>query len=353
MRHMVSIAKDTAGPAAIRASGEEATPPAVAAVKDALQVHAVGVPEADPNRKKSSGEVLFDRVVYTGIGFGVNEAASLWITDQFMHGKPKSWLGGKAFSKEGFEAASNWIAKTFKMPKAKAGNSLLMVTLLSGGTLLVLPMRQLEEHKLYWVKKANHFMDWVKGNKMSAEDTAARDAEVEQHIACSPQQTWKALAVGRVTAMLSSWATGTFLIGPDNNKKIMNWSERQLTGAAKAVGMEKTAKSDIFKRYAQLIGVETYSCAISSVVLEIASKMFARRGTEVHDPEICKKIHAQKEEAAAPADAQSGTNEPRAIDPEKFRTEKTIKEKATPSALAFAEKRKVEKEIGATAQLAV
>ena len=303
-------------------------PPGITAIRDVVDAHAGKLPEHGQggNRKRSGGEVLFDRVVYTGIGFGVNEAASLWITDQFMHGKPKWYLGGKPFSKEGFDSAAGWIAKKFKMPKAKAGNTLLMATLLSGGTLLVLPMRWLEENKISWVQRANHMLDGWRGNKMSAEEVTARDEEVERAIACSPQQNWTSLLVGRVAAMFSSWATGTFLIGPDNNKKIMNWSEKTLTSGAKAVGLEKMAKTDTFKRYAQLTGVETYSCAISSVVLEIASKLFAKRGTEVHDPEICKKYEERDKAAAAaaaaanaaPAGDAEGTDN-RRLDPEKYK----------------------------------
>lgn len=292
-------------------------PPGIAKLEEALEVHAGSVP--DPNRRKSGGEVMFDRVVYTGIGFGVNEASSLWITDQFMHGKPKSWLGGKPFSKDGFEAATKWIAKTFNMSHGKAGNSLLMATLLSGGTLLVLPMRALEENKIYWAEKCNHFLDAIKGSKLTPEERAARDEEVKNAIACSPQQSWKTLLIGRGAAMFSSWATGTFLIKPEGNKKIMDFSEKHLTTAAKAVGMEQTTKTDIFKRYARLIGVETYSCALSSAVLEITSKFFARRGTEIHDPDICAAAHAKPQAPAAPTSTSSDTSGGGKLNPEQFR----------------------------------
>lgn len=319
----------------------EQDPAGIAAVKEALEVHAVGVPvSAERSRKPSGGEVLFDRVVYTGIGFGVNEASSLWITDQFVHGRPRTWLGGKAFSREGFEAASNWIAKTFRMPKAKAGNALLMVTLLSGGTLLVLPMRFLEEKKIFWTRKANHLLDALTGSGMTQEEVKARDEEVEKSIACSPQQTWSALLVGRAAAMLSSFVTGSFLIGPERNRKIMDWSEKTITGAADAMGLHKAARTDTFRRYAQLIGIETYSCAISSAVLEIVSKMFARRGTEVHDPAICAAY--QEKEESAPVAAGGADTGGRRIHPEQFR-------RSAPSAAAatYADRIKFEKDLAA------
>ncbi len=308
-------------------------PSGLAQLEEALEEAHGKMPERDPNRKKTAGELIFDRVVYTGIGFGVNEASSLWITDQFMHGKPKWFLGGKPFSHEGFEAASKAIAKTFKMPVAKAGNTLLMATLLSGGTLLVLPMRYLEENKITWTRRANHLADYMSGNKLSKEEVDVRDKEVEQAIACSPQQGWGSLLAGRAVAMFASWATGTFLVGPKNNEKIMDFSEKHISNAAKGVGFAKAAKTDIFKRYARLIGVETYSCAESSVVLEVASKILANRGTEIHDPELCKAAHGPNEKNGG-------------IDPEKFRKPKLRVDAGQP--VAYADKVKLEKENAAT-----
>src|SRR5689334_17040323 len=70
-------------------------------------------PENGHTRHKSAGERLFDRIVYTGIGFGVNELSSLWITVQFTKGKNLlakapgflKTVGGW-FSGEGFNQAS-------------------------------------------------------------------------------------------------------------------------------------------------------------------------------------------------------------------------------------------------------
>jgi hypothetical protein len=292
-------------------------------------------------RQQSAGEVAFNRIAYTGIGFGVNEVSSLWITDQFMHGKnlfEKSSgalkRAGSWFSKEGFDGASKWLAKAFKVTdklkngkiitaQARAGNGLLMVTLLSGGTLLLLPMKWLEDHKVYWVKKANHTIDWMRGNKLSAEDVAKRDDEVEQTIACSPRQSWPSMLLGRVIACASSVGTGTFLIGPENNKKIMDMSEKALAGSV------QTGEKSRWNRYASLIGVETYSCAISSIVLEFASKFLAKKSSRVHDPELCK----AKSAPAAPVTDTADDDVPAG------------------AATAHAEKIKSQKECGSGARL--
>lgn len=263
------------------------------------------IPDMDdsyPKRNKTAGELIFDRTVYTGIGFGVNEVSSLWITDQFMHGKnllakiPGLKTIGSWFSQEGFGWTSEKIAKIFKLkekiaydgskitPKARGGNALLMVTLLSGGTLLILPMKWLEDSKNYWVKKANHWVDWLRGNKLTEEQVESRDTEVERHIACSPRQSWPAMLLGRLVACVSSVTTG-ILVGPQNNDRLQDWSENLLTGSVQPKG-----KKTWLHRQAGLLSVETYSCAISSIVLEIMSKLFAKRSAHPHDPELCEKF---------------------------------------------------------------
>lgn len=266
-------------------------------------------------RKRSPGEIAFNRVVYTGIGFGVNEASSLWITDQFVHGKnllknvPGLKKAGAWFSQEGYERASENIANLFKLtekvaadgakilPKERAGNGLLMVMLLSGGTLLLLPMKWLEDNKIYWVKKANHTIDKLCGHHKTPQEVAARDAEVEKAIACSPRQSWHSMLSGRLVAMASSVAAGTLLMGPQRNQKLMDWSEKLLTGS-----LQPAAHRTASHRYARLVSVETYSCAISSMVLEMMSKFHARRSFKPHDPVICARDEALPAAAPAPAD---------------------------------------------------
>jgi len=275
-----------------------------------------------PDRKKSAGELLFDRTVYTGIGFGVNEVSSLWITDQFMYGKnllakvPGLDKIGSWFSKEGFDRASESVAKLFKFteqvakdgskiaPRERGANALLMVTLISGGTLLILPMKWIEDHKIYWVQKANHLVDKLKGNKLIADEVAARDAQVEKDIACTPRQSWPSMLVGRTIAVMSSILTGTFLVGPRNNEAIMNWSEKKLAGSLQTAGQR-----DMKHRYARLIGVETYSCSISSLVLEFMSKLFAKRGATPHDPVICEAAAAALPAATDSTTANTDTKE--------------------------------------------
>jgi len=256
-----------------------------------------------PHHKPTAGETAFNRTVYTGIGFGVNEVSAILIADEFQH------RSGKKL----FESISEWMVKTFKytdtikngvtMPANKNAASMLMwASLLISGTLLVYPMKKLEDHKSYWVKKANHFFDWMQGTKMAPEEVEKRDTEVEQAIACEAKQTWPSLLIGRGIAMLTAIGLGK-LIGASGSEKMMNASERFFTGSVQAEGMKNRWHS-----YLGVLPLETLSCATTSIALEISSKLFAKRWVKVRNPELCTAVvHDQLPASATDtkADAQN------------------------------------------------
>ena len=305
--------------------------------------------QADPKKPPSDGVTVFNRALYTGVGFGVNEASSLWITNQFANGNnlfakvPALEKAGEWFSKSGYERVGAWIAKTFKFADKvsvegkkissveRGKNALLMTTLISGGTLLILPMKWLEDSKAYWVHKTDHVLDWMRGNKMSAEEIAKRDEAVEQYIACSPRQSWSSMLIGRTIAVLSSIGLGTFIVGPKNNDRLMDWSEKTLTG--KLLPKDHIGKPHSWRNYARLLSVETYSCATSSIVLEIMSKFFSKKSSKPHDPELCHAIH----NAAPTTNDSAAEDKPANAAPAKsYRTQiQAQKDQASQQQLAF------------------
>jgi hypothetical protein len=254
--------------------------------------------KAHGKRRKTAGEIVFDRTVYTGIGFGVNEGSALVIADEFEHGMGKNL----------FQKTANWLVKTLKFgekvtregkkitPHENASNALLTFSLLLSGTALVWPMKWLEDHKASLVKKANHQIDNMRGNKLSGEEVKARDNEVEQALACEPKQSWPSLLVGRTIAVSSTMVNSMFVMGPNGMRKAGNFSENLLTKGKLSIdpvpgnGKPRTRA----QRYAYVTGIETVCCVISSIVLESASKLFARTRKKklVHDPELCDEVKA-------------------------------------------------------------
>lgn len=245
-----------------------------------------------PNHKKTAGEIVFDRSVYTGIGFLLNEFISLVFAERFQRGP------GKIIGKEGYTKASRWMTRTFnfkdtvingaRIPaELNAGNSLLWISLCSGGFALLLPMKWLEDHKNSATRKLNHLIDHFRSETLTGEQIRARDEEVEKVIACQPRQTWSSILKGRFTAIAASIGLGT-LIGEGGSAHIKQTSDSLLTAV---IGGKK--RSDTFHHYTRLIGVETVSCLTAAIVLEIASKFFARNKPIPRDPKLCDVVRNQ------------------------------------------------------------
>lgn len=265
------------------------------------------------HRKKTGGEVVFDRTVYTGIGFFLNEGLSLYLADEFRAGWGKpgfEWLADKA-SRFFKDATKN---NKFYTARQSAYNSLTTLALLTGGTLFVAPMKLLEDHKDHWVRQANHLLDKLNAKHLSEEQRQKRDAEVSEVIACEPKQSWGTLVFGRLLAVATTLSFGTFVMGPHRNGKVEAFTENHgvllgkkfhaATGGDPRSLIGKIVNSERFPRYNRLLGIETIYTAISSIVLEISSKFLASKKPLVKNPELCE---ASNEVAPAITDNSSQT----------------------------------------------
>lgn len=254
------------------------------------------------NRKPTAGEKIFDRTVYTGIGFGVNEALSLYIAVEVI----------KGWGKKGFDKSGEFFARFFKeqvkngvkySSVERARNVLTVGALLIGGTLVVIPMKLIEDHKAYWVKRINHWKDKRGSNQMSEAEVAARDAEVEAAIACEPKQSWGSLIAGRVIAIAGNMSFANWVMGKARNDKIAEFTEKHgmelgeklmhsAGGPNSAVG--KVVSNWRYREVSNLLGIETIYTALSSFTLEVASKFLAKKKPEVKDPEHCTEAHTEE-----------------------------------------------------------
>jgi len=274
------------------------------------------------HRKDSGGEMIFDRTVYTGIGFGVNEVSSMIIADELRYGH------NKYFGKEIFEKAAHGWAKILKLKDkvgkdgktitklARAENTLEVGALLIGGTLLIIPMKWLEDRKEKIVKATNHVIDKFRGRDSNDDAMKARDQEVAEAIACQPKQSWTSLIIGRIFAVVTNmFILSNTLFAEPRATAVKDFSEKHVTNltvkADKMLGdkpnsaikrmigdTKKPFEERRFPRYARILGIETLYTLSSSIVLEIASKITAKKKTLVHNPELCDEI--EKRAAQAP-----------------------------------------------------
>ncbi len=277
------------------------------------------------DRKQSSGEVAFDRIVYTGIGFGVNEVSSMIIADELQYGIGKKHYNALSEKLSVLYKADKIDYKGRIISKAKqAGNMLEIGALLIGGTLLVLPMKMMTDRKAEISETFNHWIDKFKGRELDGEALKARDQEVADAIACEPKQSWKSLLIGRAAAVINNMfiMSNTLFTAPTADR-IKDWSETHVVDGTvkldKLLGDKpnspiKKMMGDLsakfednrFRRYARIFSIETIYTAISSLVLEVVSKFTAGKKPEVQNPAKCKKSEAQ----LAAAEAETPASQP-------------------------------------------
>lgn len=265
----------------------------------------------------TAGEIVFDRVVYTGIGFALNEALGMLFAVEMRD------FGGK----EAYLKASKWWQKTLGFKNKtkngktitgleRAADSLEIAALLTSGTALLAPMKMMEDRKSKIVRNLNHLMDKLPGRHLDAEAVRARDEEVERGLACEPKQSWNSLILGRLIAIgHNMFFLKETVFGGLRTQKVKNWSEEYVTLATDKLHawtggqpdsmIGRMRNSPRFEPYAKILGLETLYTIASSVVLEVASKFIAGKKTTVKDPELCARV---KQEELEPQPVANDSN---------------------------------------------
>ena len=156
------------------------------------------------NPEMSPGEKWFNRLLYTGLNYWVNLGISLMVTDFFLHGGGKKWYtGGVSKIADRF---SKW---GMKRENAKWGAEIALGTLSlnSGGNLLLIPTKFIEDRKRQWVYWLNEKM----GVDQTAPDGTKLTAEnifIEQE---QDPQSWPRMIGRRILGWVATTATGMTL----------------------------------------------------------------------------------------------------------------------------------------------
>jgi hypothetical protein len=183
---------------------EEYTLPAQTSLAEPSQGGALPVdsPEIKPAAAaspaaKSKGEKWYDWIVYSGINYWFNLGISLIIADAATHGKGKKALG---------KAATFFGGKNDK-GQHNAQVALEQLALNSGGWLLLVPMKLMEDRKRSLV----HWLNDKFGVSQTAPDGHALTADeiyIEQE---QPKQGWLRVVGRRVLASGSTMVAGVVL----------------------------------------------------------------------------------------------------------------------------------------------
>ncbi len=249
----LSLAKD---PTKIVAGSDSA------AANDAAMTPAQPQPEA----KMSKGEKIFDWSVYKGLNYWVNLISSVLIADYFINPESK----GRQNLDKSISRMTQGLTKMGVALKSAHHNSkvgLETFALLSGGTLLLVPLKLLEDRK----RKSVH---WI-NKKLGVDQTGADGKELtpdEIHIEKEqPKQSWANVIWRRVLASLAVVGVGLGVDHLGRDEKTILPEEKydlgfaKVTYDAKVLGGKERITNNVFG-------------AIDKATEAISGKKFAPNG---------------------------------------------------------------------------
>lgn len=160
----------------------------------------------------SKGEKLYDWAVYKGLNFWVNLGSSIAITDYFHN------HGGRKHLNKWIDNAAQLVEKTgiAKGPTAYKQTKVIVETgtLLSGGWLLLVPMKIMEDNKrpmVHWLnKKLGTPQKDADGDELPVDEIVLAQEQ--------PKQSWAKVIGRRALATGAVLATGSILNKVAENK---------------------------------------------------------------------------------------------------------------------------------------
>ena len=225
-------------------------------------------PAAEAKKHLSRGDKLFDTLVYTGLNNISTFLLSLGITFGALHGFKKVGVGNEAVNEQ-FKALTKDLGKFLNKIRPNLGKNaddIMLTTALGfGGTLMIVPIKLLEDRR-------NRIVDYF--NKKLGDKTDPSQLKEP------PKQSWGSLLLGRAAAWTVVFAsiTGAKKLLPEGTfeKFSEGFAEhvvaKPLGKSVKAVGPE-TAEF----RLGKIAAVDVFATIAATLILETSSKFFANR----------------------------------------------------------------------------
>lgn len=251
-------------------------------------------PEPKVTPTISKGEETFNWATYTGLNYWVNLISSVAIADYFLN--PES--GGRAKLNKAVSAVTKIVNKA-GLPLKKAHhhskNILETLTLLSGGLLLLIPLKLMEDNKRPIVHKLNKKLGIEQKTSDGREETPD-EIHIEKE---QPPQSWGRVIWRRLLATISVITVGMGLdhFARDKNQKLpsephdLGWAkvthdEKVLGGqkritdkvfnvldhGAKVFRGKHFAPNGIVSRWTKLAILDSVFTVITAVVMKVTSR---------------------------------------------------------------------------------
>lgn len=180
-------AKKIASDTGVAAPATETPAPAPASALDAYKAAHNG--KGPPTTR---GEKLFNLLDYYGIGFVANAAVSMYLSDRFKH--------------------TGWKPARNKMAEKIGEGATDIATLSTGGFLFTIPIKLMEDHKEWWVRKLDGMFGAPCSSAQKAQEIEARYEEIKQE----PKQTWASEFGARILGFLMNFAVIGAFMGEKN-----------------------------------------------------------------------------------------------------------------------------------------
>ncbi len=255
-------------------------------------------PSCQKPEKESVGEHIFNYATYGGVGFLLNLGLSVAITDFFTHGKGRGIL--RALSTHTAKPLAKLIGKEAAEIENTTYGFWKTNALMSGGHLVMWPIKVLEDHKRHIVHRINRFLGIdtpILKNGVAAPIGTLSEDELPALYEDQPYQSWWNIIKRRALGLMMTSALGTAL-GEGRLQQV----EHSIADGILLPAMRNTplpalqnlAKNDRFIRYTRLVSLDQFFALITSGVTYLTNG-------------------AKKHEENAPADPLSAQTLPATI----------------------------------------
>lgn len=251
---------------------------------------------------KSAGDILFDVGVYGGLGYVANAAISLAVERYAVH-LPQTTLHkiGQA-SEKTFAHLLRGVTKPESLDYwAKKSNQILFLG--SGGWLLLIPMKWLEDHKSQIIRSIDDRLH-------TGPQTPEGITQQLTALAEAPQQSYGSLVVGRIVSYASTIAFALPFVTKwtRTSDRLALFLEKQIGSQLGSLQHPAVLVGETqVPAFLNSLGVETILAGTASALHYGASKFAAATGQELskknEQPQT--RIHEiDYDKRAAPAQAQ-------------------------------------------------
>jgi hypothetical protein len=275
-----------------------------AAAQNAAASSVADQPAPKKNEKipRTSGNKVFDLLVYPSIAFGAVFTFSVWFVQQATHGT--GWAHNqfnklKDFFENHYTASATKASKSLDGIPAKARGTAMMLVSFLGGTALVMPIKWFEQYR-------SQFSHWY-DEKFAKVHPDPKAYEQE------PVQSFSSIAAGRATTF--GVVVGIDQIIGKRIDKITDSAGEYITQWRKkkpGITAEKAAKAGQWAKVLSYEGFYTFVCA---TLLYIFSRGIAGffNSKEAEKESDINTTNTANDVVATPAPAQKPTIDPNAV----------------------------------------